>query len=245
MVIAMIIMHENMAKVANVSIPLGMTVAGALLVLFFFNCSCIGVFLVIYLSTVQNLLKWVEWLMKLESFSDFANYGLDYVKALKFFKKHVSGCLFHFCSGNVVTGIAIVYRSYSFGTALITDLESQSGMDIVFGLCILIFGSIQCYLLYVIINYSQEIVDNNTDLLDTIREKRLQGWIINEDPRMEKVVDDLKEFEGFDGKGYFILNKPLLTGILANFITYIIILIQFNMTSTDDSATPIMVPQAG
>ena len=240
MVIAMIMMHVHIAKEANASIPLGITVAGTLLVLFFFNCSCIAVFLIIYFSTMQNLLTWVQWLLKVENFGDFANYGLDYVKALKFFKKHASGCLFHFCSGNVVTGIAVVYRGYSFGVALITDMESQSAMDIVFGLCILIFGMIQCYLLYAVINFSQEIVDKNEDLLDTIREKRLHGWIINEDPRMEKVVDDLKEFEGFDGKGYFILNKPLLTGILANFITYIIILIQFSMNSTT-----VMVPASG
>ena len=80
-----------------------------------------------------------------------------------------------------------------------------------------------------------------------MRERRLQdGWNIIDDLRMETVMEDLKEFDGFDGKGYFILNKPLLTGILANFITYIIILIQFNMTTDsnnpNNSTIPIIVP---
>ena len=123
---------------------------------------------------------------------------------------------------------------------MINEYDILSAIDLGFGLCCLIFGGIQCYLLYIVITYSQEIVDQNQKLIDVMRERRLQdGWIIIDDPRMETVMDELKEFEGFDGKGYFILNKPLLTGILANFITYIIILIQFNMT-TDTVIVPMV-----
>ena len=124
---------------------------------------------------------------------------------------------------------------------MIYEYNTMTPTDLGFGLCCLIFGIIQCYLLFIIITFSQEIVDQNEMLTDSIRENRIQnGWMISDDPRMEKVIEDLKEFEGLDGKGYFTLNKPLLTGILANFITYIIILIQFSMTS--EGSNPIIVP---
>ena len=72
-----------------------------------------------------------------------------------------------------------------------------------------------------------------------------EGQIVPAFFMKDRIMDKMNCFNGFDGKGYFILNKPLLTGILANFITYIIILIQFNMTSTTSDSTPIIVPHAG
>ena len=42
--------------------------------------------------------------------------------------------------------------------------------------------------------------------------------------------DLFKEFQGFDGHGYFHLSKSLLTSTLANFVTYLIVLIQFRMS---------------
>ena len=44
-----------------------------------------------------------------------------------------------------------------------------------------------------------------------------------------KTIDD---FEGFDGLGFFNLGKPLLTSIFANFVTYLIILMQFRLTES-------------
>ena len=36
-----------------------------------------------------------------------------------------------------------------------------------------------------------------------------------------------KDFEGFDANGYFKTGKPLLSSFSANFVTFMIILIQF------------------
>ena len=47
------------------------------------------------------------------------------------------------------------------------------------------------------------------------------------------VLCHLTRWENFDGYGFFVLGKPFLTGILANFITYIIVLIQFQLTLQD------------
>ena len=52
----------------------------------------------------------------------------------------------------------------------------------------------------------------------------------------EAVIALLDEFKGFDAKGYFTLNHSLLTGMTANFVTYLVILVQFKQSesSTND-----------
>ena len=42
----------------------------------------------------------------------------------------------------------------------------------------------------------------------------------------EAVITLLDHFKGFDAKGYFTLNHSLLTGMTANFVTYLVILVQ-------------------
>ena len=40
-------------------------------------------------------------------------------------------------------------------------------------------------------------------------------------------IERINSFEGFDAAGFFTLGRPNLTSIVANFITFIIMLIQF------------------
>ena len=46
----------------------------------------------------------------------------------------------------------------------------------------------------------------------------------------EIVIEDLQEFQGFEGEGYFTLGKSFLSSIVTNFLTYFIILIQLKLT---------------
>ena len=46
----------------------------------------------------------------------------------------------------------------------------------------------------------------------------------------KRIASGLAEFQGFHGNNYFVLGKPLLTSITANFITYLIILVQFKVS---------------
>ena len=46
----------------------------------------------------------------------------------------------------------------------------------------------------------------------------------------EGVTSLLEEFKGFNAKGFFTLNHSLLTGMTANFVTYLVILVQFKQT---------------
>ena len=46
----------------------------------------------------------------------------------------------------------------------------------------------------------------------------------------KRIIAGLEGFQGFDGNGYFVLGKPLFSSITANFITYLIILVQFKVS---------------
>ena len=42
----------------------------------------------------------------------------------------------------------------------------------------------------------------------------------------------LDGFKGFNGENYFTVNNSMVTGMIANFVTYLIVLIQFKITET-------------
>ena len=44
------------------------------------------------------------------------------------------------------------------------------------------------------------------------------------------VVANLDEFQGFDGLEYFYLRKDLIPPLVANIVTYLVILMQFRLT---------------
>ena len=48
-------------------------------------------------------------------------------------------------------------------------------------------------------------------------------------------IQKINSFDGFNASGFFTLGKPNLTSIVANFITFIIVLIQFNQSEPDSS----------
>lgn len=68
------------------------------------------------------------------------------------------------------------------------------------------------------INPEQVLIMNDK----SVRAKHLQ----------KSIVSGLDEFRGFHGNNYFVLSKSLLTSISANFMTYLIILIQFKVSES-------------
>ena len=53
--------------------------------------------------------------------------------------------------------------------------------------------------------------------------------------RKSYIIEELQCFQGFDANGFFTLNRPLLTSIISNFTTFIIVLIQFKMSENQGS----------
>ena len=53
----------------------------------------------------------------------------------------------------------------------------------------------------------------------------------------QTLIEKSKKFDGFDANGYFTTGKPLLSSIMANFVTFMIILIQFRLSIPENSST--------
>ena len=82
---------------------------------------------------------------------------------------------------------------------------------------------------------SQNIVEEHEKLLEAIESNHAY---LNkmEEPIMKKMVKRLEKFTGFTALNYFTVNKSLLTSILANFLTYLIVLMQFGMSPSPSDA---------
>ena len=82
---------------------------------------------------------------------------------------------------------------------------------------------------------SQYVVDDVQNLVEVLQRLPIQdnhmACIDNEiHPAMyvrELLAKKLESFNGFDAGGFCKLNKSILSSITANFITYVIVLIQF------------------
>ena len=102
-----------------------------------------------------------------------------------------------------------------------------------------IYACQQCYMLYEFCIRSQNIVEEHEKLLETLESNHAY---LNkmEEPIMKKMVKRLEKFTGFTALNYFNVNKSLLTSILANFLTYFIVLVQFGMSASpsDDTLAP-------
>ena len=87
-----------------------------------------------------------------------------------------------------------------------------------------VFSTISMISILGFINFlSQEITEHLHELKDCILE--LDG---NEKWRII-TIQRIDSFNGFDACGFFTLGRPLLTSIVANFTTFLIVLIQFKL----------------
>ena len=108
------------------------------------------------------------------------------------------------------------------------------------------FGFYGIYFLYFAFSYcilSQTIKDSADDIKVILKKTGinkddfyiLQGQILKAMKSRQQILKkqiemEFKKFQGFHGNGYFVLGKPLLTSVVANIITYLIILIQFKVS---------------
>ena len=103
--------------------------------------------------------------------------------------------------------------------------------------CFLIFALQQIYMLYIFNIKSQKIVDKHKTLLEALDSNQDMIYMVKvEDTCLKKLTTKLEKFPGFTALNYFTLNKSLLTSIVANFLTYIIVLLQFNPGDSSDNS---------
>ena len=80
----------------------------------------------------------------------------------------------------------------------------------------------------ILVNFlSQEVADNLQGLKFYIYELKSD--------KKDQIIEKINSFQGFNANGFFTIGKPLLTSITTNFITYMIVLIQFKMAEPPPS----------
>jgi hypothetical protein len=106
------------------------------------------------------------------------------------------------------------------------------------------FGALSLDILGYITILAQEVIDGVQKLKDAIMDLNIMddGKIAIIDGKIQpamharmQVLHQLNAFQGFNANGYFNVEKPLLTGVSANFATYLIVLIQFKMTEVSST----------
>ena len=101
-----------------------------------------------------------------------------------------------------------------------------------------IFGALAAAVaLWILNGQSEEIKLGMLNLKDTLGGLIVSNGVIEIDGRFQSeayargyLINKVAEFQGLDANGYVTLGKPLLTSIFASFITYLIILVQFEIS---------------
>ena len=78
-----------------------------------------------------------------------------------------------------------------------------------------------CYINFL----SQDVTNSLQELAECISESQItdENWKVI-------TIQRINSFEGFDGYGFFTLGRSHLTSVVSNFITFIIVLIQFKQS---------------
>ena len=95
-----------------------------------------------------------------------------------------------------------------------------------------LFSSLNFALLFVYISYVtfclNDMSQNVFKDVQILKDKLLTlDWSQNQNKLA--IAHLLDSFKGFDCNGFFSLGRPLLTSVTSNFVTYLIILIQFKI----------------
>ena len=125
--------------------------------------------------------------------------------------------------------IFLSYRclSYALGSYAVARWENQITATGYF-IGVLTFLLVTWYLT----NFSQSLLSKTEDL-----KIALSNVKFCKDMNDTEFVDEknslylqLNGFKGFYGENYFTVNNSMITGMIANFVTYLIVLIQFKMS---------------
>ena len=178
------------------------------------------------------------WMVALRDQFDIDGHNLlrntqDLQKSLKTMSKALSKCTFYAMIIWLINLILIAFRVLSYFMSFDRITEQELVYAVAYS-----FMAIQHLLFIFYMNVaSQEMMENVQELKKTIKGTNMDELKIPWEGKFEStsfvkniILDDLAEFQGFDGNGYFTLGKAFYSSIIANFLTYLIILIQTKLT---------------
>ena len=203
----------------------------AMLSLFLFNINNVHVFMAIFIEIICKLMIWIDNL-ELELQDDYSSKGIlisckKLYQAITMAAEALSWPIFYLLFLSLVNVILIVYRALSFCFA-------QFEMTGPTYFLVLGYIAIGIWILHVVI-FMNLLSQQFQDKLVKFRQALEATHFHDAQEEKTLLTKRFKEFPGFDGNGYFHLSKSLLTATMANFVTYLIVLIQFRISETPTS----------
>ncbi len=178
-------------------------------------------FLLIYGEIVAGLAAWVS---KLKDDckngvlgKDFIQSGMDFIKTLRSASDLFSGHLFVI---SFVLSIGLVMSTYRTVAFFIGDYEKDW----------LVMCSISAQTLFVILASFPMIYFAFMEHEIHSRMEELNYVLVNfQNEECRPIMEHLQNFKGFTALDFFYVNKSFLSSIFANFVGYLIILLQFRV----------------
>jgi hypothetical protein len=192
-------------------------------------------FVIIYGSFCETLQAWGKHLTlnrKAHASHDFLQDCRSYITGINMANDTFEKQLFIICSSVSIALIITVFRTLSF---FFGGYEATL-VHIISGVSYSCYGMIFAYILYYLIVMSHHILVLTEELEDVVSNMGLNGTgpMVFDENQQEYVIRKLMNFKGFSALDYFYLDKSLLTSIVANFVTYLIVLIQFRASETTE-----------
>ncbi len=205
------------------------------------NFTSLFAFFLMYINVNHGLIFWIQHLKRMPHLNQTEDY-LRFLKSLDLAKQAFSPGLFPWCFISLLIIILSAFKAVSLSMEF-TNMKAE-----LFGLFL---GLIVIILIYTFIIFStnvisQALTDQTQGLAKVLKIQvpcsgspllQIDGNYVQREKANDFVIEELKAFQGYDGNGFFTLGKSLLTAIIANVATYLIILIQFKMSENTTQAT--------
>ena len=202
-------------------------------------------FLAMYGDLCIMLIMWARCIEQLESIEDIMKESKHFLNGLNKVATIISSPLFWIITQLQIGLILWVFVSL---TIIFFPAQSESGKNVIdiLQLCLWMwfqfvvdafsewpefignlgnsFGMILqlMFLCKLSEELATEVSNINTKLLKSQSSKG----------QTDSISSQLEKFKGFSANGYFTVNHSLLTGMTANFVTYMVILIQFQQSTS-------------
>ena len=174
-----------------------------------------------YMEIVNALSIWSKTIIQSEMTYDFLVKVRDFMDALKLARKIISPFLFWIIWGYFLQAIIMSY----FTIATIMNENTTLGWEKICSIIsCFVFDVWIIYLFHMYCSMSEHIIDQ----INCLRERVMD--FDQQSNQQDMIYSALSEFQGFDAKGYFTLNNSLLTGMITNFATLLVILVQFKQS---------------
>ena len=181
-------------------------------------------FVIIYFNLTNFLYIWCDEIMNNKSDDNLLQKAKHFIEELNNIAQHFAHFLFWIISINQVVVIFLGYITIS--VFISEELKHWETICVFVGFVLfdlaLIFGT------FILCHTSESLANKVQELKKVILNIEFQTGQSN------AVFLKLDEFQGFIANGYFTLNHSLITSLTTNFLTFLVILVQFKQTESSN-----------